>query len=263
MTVTIKKRIHYKGMFLEMGHKLWYGFKNYHKNHGSLIAASSTFFAILSSLPIILTLVSILGVVLGDPRWAQGEVFSYIKLLFPNLSPWFFSTVKNVVVANAQTKVNWFNWLILFFSATGFINSIFYGIHVIAGSKVHSSLFIPLKSFAILLITVAAVVFMAFVDSNLLHWMVILLYFTFMFYFILGKQIDLKDAFMGAFAFVLLFFLSKFLFWLYLKYLKTNLIRNFGDFYSMVVAVLWVYFVMISFFMSASVAFVRPRQVKK
>ncbi|MFZ4712413.1 MAG: YihY/virulence factor BrkB family protein [Bacteriovoracaceae bacterium] len=263
MTIKIKKRINYKGMLQEIGHKLWHGFQNYRKNHGSLIAASSTFYAILSSLPIVLTLVSILGVLLGDYRWAQGEVFFYMKLLFPNLSPWFFSTVKNVVLANSHLKVNWFNWIVLVWAATGFINSIFHGIHILSGHQFHKTLFIPVKSFLVLIVTVAAVVFMIFVDSNIFHWMVILLYFTFMFYFIMGRTISMKDAFLGAFTFVILFFLSKFLFWLYLKYLKTNLIRNFGDFYSMIVAVLWVYFVMISFFMSASVAFIRPKLEKK
>ncbi len=262
MTVKVKKRVHYVGMLKEFAHKLFYGLKNYRANHGSLIAASSTFYAILSSLPIVLTMASILTFMVGDTKWAQTEILNYLKLIFPNLSPWFFSTIKNVIISNSESKFNWFNWVVLLWAATGFINSIFNGIHLLSNSKIHRRLFIPIKSFMVLIITIIAAAFMIFLDSNLIHWMVILLYFTFMFYFLMGQTISLRDAFLGAFTFVILFFASKLIFWIYLKYLRAGLIRNFGDFYTMVVAVLWVYLVMIAFFISASVSLVKTKLPK-
>lgn len=257
----IKRRIAYTSMIQEYGHKIFYGTKNFHQNHGNLIAASSTFYAILSSLPMILAIVTSIGIVSGDFSRAQNEVFNYVRVFFPNLAPWFFTTIKNIVAGQIDNRsyMNVLNWVLLTWAAMGFINSIFNGIHVLSGLKFHKKLIIPVKSFMVLIITILAAFLMIFLDSNIIHWMVVLLYFTFLFYFLMGKTIQLKDAFLGAFSFLILFFISKLLFGFYLKNIRLTLIRNFGDFYTLIVAVLWMYYIMNSFFLSASISLVRAR----
>lgn len=260
----VRKKIAFASMFREYGYKIFDGTRHFHHNHGNLIAASSTFYAILSSLPMILAVVTTIGIVTGDFSRAQNEVFEYVRVFFPNLAPWFFATIKNIVTGQIDNRsyMNILNWVLLTWAAVGFINSIFNGIHVLSSLKFHKRLFIPIKSFLVLLITILSTFLMIFLDSNIIHWMVVLLYFTFLFYFLMGKTINLRDAFLGAFTFLVLFFISKLLFGFYLKNIRLTLIRNFGDFYTLVVAVLWMYYIMNSFFLSASISLVRTRSPK-
>lgn len=251
-----KKKFKFNNIFKEYFIRLGLAINVFWKNHGAVISASSTFFAILSSLPLLIMVVSLVGFMMGDYRTAQTQVIDYVKLAFPNVSPWFFATIKNIISNNIgpMQEWSWFNFLVLLWAASGFINSIFYGIHLLSQSQVHRSWSIPLKSVIVLILTVVAAFLMIFLDNNLLFWMIILLYFTVLYYFIIGSSIDFKDAFLGSFTFVLSFFISKLLFGLYIVYGRQTMIRNFGDFYAMVVAVMWVYFLMIAFFLSASVS---------
>ena len=52
-----------------------------------------------------------------------------------------------------------------------------------------------------------------------------------------------------------LFFVGKTFYWVYLKHFQTEMIKNFGDFYTIVEAVVWIYFLACSFFYSASVTY--------
>lgn len=257
-----QRKLIVNNIFKEYFLRLFIAIQGFWKNHGAVISASSTFFAILSSLPLLIMLVSIVGFMMGDYRVAQAEVIDYVKLAFPNVSPWFFATIKNIIASNIgpTQEWSWLNFVVLVWAASGFINSIFYGIQILSQTQSRRSWFIPLKSMLVLLFTVIAAFLMIFLNNNLLFWMIILLYFTILYYFIIGSGIDFKDAFLGAFTFVLFFFISKLFFSFYIIYGRQTMIRNFGDFYAMVVAVLWVYFIMIAFFLSASVSMAKVKK---
>lgn len=262
MVKKIRRLVSWSSMTKEVGNKVWYGIKNFHANHGNLIAASSTFYAILSSLPIMIAIIASVGLIIDDFNKAQTEVLNYLKLFFPNLSPWVMATIKNVIVEQIGRRgfMNILNWVILLWASMGFISSIFNGIHVLSGVKFHRRWKIPFKSFVVLIVTILTCFMVIFLDSYWVMAMILLIYFTFILYFLLEKGIELKDAILGAIIFLLLFFASKFLFGFYLKNIRGTLIRNFGDFYTLVVAVLWMYYIMNSFFLSASISLVRPKK---
>jgi membrane protein len=97
-------------------------------------------------------------------------------------------------------------------------------------------------------------------QSNLLHGFIIVSFFTFLFKFLFTKELSFKSSLFGSVVFVLLFISGKFGYWLYLDYSKQTLVKNYGQFYTLIVSILWVYFLVNSFFFSACVSHCSSQQ---
>jgi membrane protein len=78
---------------------------------------------------------------------------------------------------------------------------------------------------------------------------------TLYFKFITNKKIRYTDGLFGAVTTLVSVAVAKTFYWVYLHYMKAELVQSFGNFYTMIVAVLFIYFVMLSFFYGASVAY--------
>jgi membrane protein len=63
------------------------------------------------------------------------------------------------------------------------------------------------------------------------------------------------DAILGAGVFVFLFMAGRSFYWVYLHYAEKDLAKSYGNFYTLIVAILWIYYLICSFFFSASVAY--------
>jgi len=92
--------------------------------------------------------------------------------------------------------------------------------------------------------------------SNFLHVSILIIYFTVLYRWLFSWKILLKEAFVAALAFSMSVFLGKSLFWIYIYYVRTGLMRNYGDLYTSVVGVIWLFYLMCFFFYGACVCHV-------
>lgn len=93
-------------------------------------------------------------------------------------------------------------------------------------------------------------------NSNFLHITVLITYFTILYRWLFSWKIRLHEAFVAALAFSFSVFIGKSIFWVYFYYLRTSLMRNYGDLYTTVVGVIWLFYLMCFFFYGACVCHV-------
>ncbi len=93
-------------------------------------------------------------------------------------------------------------------------------------------------------------------NSSFLHITIMIAYFTVLYRWLFSWKIQLKEAFIAALAFSTSLFIGKSLFWIYMYYVRGSLIRNYGDLYTSVVGVIWLFYLMCFFFYGACVCHV-------
>lgn len=93
-------------------------------------------------------------------------------------------------------------------------------------------------------------------NSNMLHITILIAYFTALYRWLFSWKIQLHEAFVAALAFTFSVFVGKSLFWIYVYYVRTNLMKNYGDLYTTVIGVVWLFVLMCFFFYGACVCHV-------
>lgn len=89
------------------------------------------------------------------------------------------------------------------------------------------------------------------VKTNILHGIIFVGYFTFLYRWFFSWRVPLFNSFIAALTFVFSLVAGKSFFFVYFNYVRDNLIRNYGDFYTAIVGLMWLYFVMCFFFFGA------------
>lgn len=93
-------------------------------------------------------------------------------------------------------------------------------------------------------------------NSSFLHITILIAYFTVLYRWLFSWKISFKEAFVAALAFSTSIFIGKSLFWIYFYYVRANLMQNYGDLYTSVVGVIWMFYLMCFFFYGACVCHV-------
>lgn len=93
-------------------------------------------------------------------------------------------------------------------------------------------------------------------NSSVLHITILIAYFTVLYRWLFSWKIQLKEAFIAALAFSTSVFIGKFLFLIYIYYVRGSLMRNYGDLYTSVIGVIWLFYLMCFFFYGACVCHV-------
>lgn len=248
---------------------------------GEIVAASSTFFTLMSFLPLMLLSIGVYGWFVGDVELAHGHVMSLVRDNVPGLAPWILTSLDNIVVNHlAQAKgVSFASIAVLCYAMMGYSSSLLFGMNTLAAQPSRGGkLFEDMRAF---FGAIAIAVFMCgftLLNTDLGFWssqsagawwgstMIFLLRYNILqtslaltffslFYksFIPGK-IRNFDAILGAVSFVALFLLGKSFYWVYLHHMKAEFAATFGNFETIVMAVTWIYFIQCSFFFGASVA---------
>ncbi len=83
--------------------------------------------------------------------------------------------------------------------------------------------------------------------SNVFHGVIFTTFFAFLYRWFFSWKLTLKQSVIAAMIFSLLVIIGKNLFWIYFIYVRDGLIKNYGDYYTLIVGVIWIYFTM-SFF---------------
>lgn len=100
--------------------------------------------------------------------------------------------------------------------------------------------------------------------SPLLYGPLLVLYFAFCYRTFFDRRIKWRQSLVASFSFVGFMIVGKSAFWIYFFLIRGRLISNYGNFYSLLVAIVWLYFLMCFFFFGAALCcvFRRTSEVK-
>ena len=265
------------------------GFFHFKKRKGEIVAGSATFFSIISFGPILLWMISLAGIFFTSQVEARDFVLGVVKNNMPNLAPWILDSIKNIVTAQLEgnTGFSFINFLVLLYSSLGIVTSLFFGVNTISKSESKGGFFVEdirnmgmglsvaffMAGFMILSHKPTMLHWLStsyegvnsisnfFINYNLLPAIFALCFFTFFYQWSTPDRISFKESLYGASSFVGCFAVGKSFYWVYHLYTKDSMGQAYGNFYTLVVAVMWVYFLMCAFFYGASVACVREREL--
>lgn len=265
------------------------GFFHFKKRKGEMVAGAATFFALLSFGPVLLTLISFSGLFFPNGREAKDFVLGAISNNFPKLAPWIMESINKIVSAQlaGDTGFSFINFVVLTYACLGVISSLHFGLKTISKQDFSGGFLVEdVKSFGA---GVSVATFMGaflllsnpnfmgkwlyssnatlndisqvLITYNIFPALVSLGFFTFYYQWSTPNHIKVQESFKGACTFVATFMVGKSFYWVYHLYTKDTLSQSFGNFYTLVVAVLWIYYLMCAFFYGASVACVREQEI--
>jgi len=87
--------------------------------------------------------------------------------------------------------------------------------------------------------------------SSLFSSVIFIFYFIFLYRWFFNGKITFLESLWGASTFIICLSISRSLFWVYLKYLKQGLMQNYGNYYTLIIGLVWVYVVLALFFFGA------------
>jgi len=262
--------------------RLLHGFFHFKKRKGELLAGSATFFAVLSFCPVILLFISLTGMAMGDMNQAKDFVLEIVNSNFPHLAPWILESIEKIVSNQLSGKgsTNVFNSFLLLYSCLGVVTSMIFGLHYISKTEAKGGFVIEdFKSMGIGLVFTGFIFTLLFISNKQLMFsvfdikksssmygvmeflfngamipsLVSLGFFTAFYKWSMHVPVRTKDAALGAGSFVACFIFGKSFHWVYMQVAKDALTQSYGNFETMIIAVLWVYFLMCAFFFGASV----------
>ena len=262
--------------------KLLNGFFLFKKRKGEILAGATTFFAVLSLIPLLLLFISILGYVTGDVNQSKTIVLETLNSNIPHLAPWILKSISSIVEGQltSSTSANVFNIAFLGYSLIGLVSALMYGLRSIGKTEATGGFIIEdLKSFSIgslmtvfmgvlIIISNKTLFKMLFfakaeklpeITSFLFNYQVVpvllsLGFITVFYRLSSGKKISYMNSFLGACAFVGCFVVGKSGYWIYLQSSQNDLAQNYGNFHTIVMAAVWIYFLVCSFFYGASIS---------
>lgn len=248
---------------------------------GEILAASGTFYLLISFCPILLLFITLYGKIIGDVDIAYAHVIGALKNNIPHAAPWILQSVEQITRAQLSGKSrNLLNIVVLAYAGLGFSSSLSFGIGHLSGRKQKGGMIFEdakailggvfLAIFITLLLVVhtnpafmtayfaklgIAGIMLTLTKYDVIQSTLALLFFALFYKHMTSTKVRMIDAVLGSISFVILFLLGKSFYWVYLHYVREDLIKNFGNFYTLVVVFIWVYYLICSFYFAASVAY--------
>ncbi|AYF45548.1 MULTISPECIES: YihY/virulence factor BrkB family protein [Halobacteriovorax] len=250
------------------------------KRKGEVVSGATTFFTILSFGPAVMILISIVGAFLNDNDVAKNHIISMIFSNFPQVDSSILSAVREVVEEQIRSPyVDWHQLVLWFFACLGISTSFIFGINTLSkvdidGGMIQDDLrsaffgiflalfflalaFLNEKNLVVGLlseVTQHASTFYYIIELSILPFTI--LTFGLVYKFSTQIKVSYKDALCGAAVFMMCFFAGKSTYWIYLRYFKEDLIQDYGSFYNLLVAMIWIYFIICSFYLGACYTYV-------
>lgn len=78
-------------------------------------------------------------------------------------------------------------------------------------------------------------------------------YFTWLYRWFFSNKISWKEGFLASLTFTGALYLGKSLFWIYSEFVRNGLKQNYGDLYTIVIGVMWLFFLMCFFYYGACI----------
>ncbi len=263
--------------------------KDCDRSHLGILAASSSFYLILTFVPLVLVLTRILGYFFGP----EGEKFDLLMVYVYELIPPHLDGVVNIIAdmlkkslfANKGFSI--INTFFLMISSLGFINSIWRALSVITGEKNASQLVKTIKGVGVLAITcgfltlafiipilfqllakVSEIGYIAKIiaffkiekifeilnslvfGADVVSVIMIIVFMMSILRYILHPRVNLKSALLGSGIFTILIILVKSLFFYYVSFVEAGMVANYGASYALILLFIWILFSMLVFYFS-------------
>lgn len=254
------------------------------KRKGEMVAGSATFYCMLSFGPVLLLMISLAGYFIGDPIESKAYVLGLVENNVPGLAPWILESVSKII--DGQLKNPGFNLVnsgLLLYACLGVISSLMFGLNTIAKKEsrggflvedlrsmgvglvvstfIFSLLALSNKTFMMSLLNTDSETLNSFANfilgGSFLPALLSLGFFTAFYKLAAPIPVRWRDSLTGAGAFVACFMTGKSFYWVYLLYSKDTMTQSYGNFYTLIIAVLWVYFLNCSFFYGAAVSYLK------
>lgn len=260
-----------------------------------MLAASSSFFFFLCLIPLSLLLLSFAGFLFEQV--SPSSFLQYIDSIIPeSILPTFkklFDHSDKMMKANQN--LNSLHYMILGLSSIGFFGSIWRSVDIITETKSHGTMLRTFMSFLAIAISFAFILLLSaipvalrflhfllelswvkklklhvFLTENFQHYefsgvniisaLSLFIFFIFFFKFFLRAKATIKATIVGSGVFTLSVVVAKFVFFQYLLIIKENLINNYGQLYSIMIFILWVFALILLFYMAIIFTYVLSRQ---
>lgn len=261
--------------------RLVQGFFIFKTRKGELLSGATTFYILMTLSPLLLLVITMYGRAVGNLDEAYSHVMMGIKEGIPHLAPWIHESLQTIIKSQlSRDSLNWVNIGLLFYTGAGLSGTLVFGMSNIADVQQRGGWIIEtfksLISAAMIttfIIITLALSFQADAVMSLVKDVPVLrdvmMYaskgavqivlftglFTLYFKHITSKNIRYSDAFFGAVTTIAFFVAAKTFYWVYIHYMRAELQQSFGNFYTMIIAVLYIYFMVCSFFYGAATAY--------
>lgn len=260
------------------------GMFHFKKRKGEMVAGSATFYCLLSFCPVLLLLISLTGYFVGSPVESKAYVLSMVENNFPGLAPWIIESVSKIIDGQLTNPgFNFVNTGLLLYACLGIISSMMFGLNTIARKESRGGFLVEdlrsmgigviVSSFIFSIMALSNKTFMMgllksdsetmnavtefIVGGNFLPALLSLGFFTAFYKLAAPVPVRWRDSLTGASAFVGCFMAGKSFYWIYLLYSKEAMTQSYGNFYTLIIAVIWVYFLNCSFFYGAAVSYLK------
>lgn len=262
--------------------RLVQGFFIFKMRKGELLAGASTFFVLLTLSPLLLLVITMYGKLVGNVDQAYSYVMIAIKDGMPELAPWIYQSIQKIIKAQlSKDSLNTVNIVLLLYTGAGLSSTLVFGMNNIADTQgrggwivetfksIISATFMTLVIVTSLLFTfqsqdivntfdsvpMLGSIVKYSTDGGIFQMFMFMCLLTGYYMFMTDKKIRLSDGVFGAITTIACITAAKSFYWVYIHYMKTELVQSFGNFYTLIVAVLYIYFMICSFFYGAATAY--------
>ncbi|MBD65848.1 MAG: hypothetical protein CME62_11620 [Halobacteriovoraceae bacterium] len=252
--------------------------------HAITLAASSTFFFLLCSIPFLFLTSSSLGYFFEEGANIE-KILQHFAIIIPeDIMPAFKQVLAYIKSGLEKQKSSVLvHRIFLVLSSLSFFGSIWKALEIITEEKAKNTLLKTLKSLGAILVsfTLFAMLIVGpfFLNSvqilfkkgifkeietfqqlnlttlqisgiNIFSTLMLFVFFFLFFKYVLAKRAKFISLLLSSLIFTGLILLTKYLFLSYIVIARDNLIGNFGSFYSVMLVMLWIFLSILSFYVS-------------
>lgn len=239
----------------------------FYKDGCVTLAASISYFSIMSLIPLLFLIVTVFGYILGSHHGAYNFIFSYLKNIFPQMDYALAEELKKII---SNKRLGGISFILFIYLASQVFFSLEYAINSVFKAKKRRH-FLLTTLFSLIMITLAGILFFLsfFITSTtkllrtypmviagidiskivtdsftiifLVPFILVSLTFTWIYKYLPNCKIRLRYAALGGFITALLWEASKHLFTWYVTHIM-DIGRIYGSLATFIVFLLWIFY---------------------
>lgn len=255
------------GLLIKIPGALVRAFSGFYRDGCFTLAASMSYFSIMSLVPLLFLVVTGFGYIIGSFSGAYNFIFSYLKNIFPHMDAALSEELKNIV---SNRNLGGFSLLLFLWLASQFFFSLEYSINSVFKTVKRRHLLLT-TFFSLLMISLAGILFSlsffvtsatrilrnypmviagidvsrivtdSFTIKFFIPFFLVTLTFIWIYKYLPNRKIPLRNALAGGIITAFLWEASKHFFTWYVVHIM-NLGRVYGSLATFIVFLLWIFY---------------------
>jgi len=231
------------------------------------LAASMSYFSIMSLIPLLFLIVTALGYIIGSYLGAYNFIFSYLKNILPHMDIALAQELKKII---SNRSLGGFSLILFLWLASQFFFSLEYAINSVFKTEKRRHIFLT-TFFSLLMVSLAGIFFLlsffitsttrllrnypmviagidvsrivtdSFTIKFIIPFILVSLTFIWVYKYLPNCKIHFRDAFIGGVITAILWEVSKHLFTWYVIHIM-DIGRIYGSLATFIVFLLWVFY---------------------